>query len=220
MAAKIKQKMLKDREKLVEMYHQEGKSLTDIARKYGCSRQYVQLIFITLGIARRERREALDIFSRRRKGKYDFGSIQDNFISRNFKRMTDKEMAEHLNKPAVAVTYRRLIVLGKKKIERRNFTFEEDQFISNNYHQLTDQALARVLDRSVISVTHHRRKILKRQKRQNGGDFAEINPANILELKRAENDRTVPTTDSKKPSLFSGNKEDIRVERFGRPRKR
>ncbi len=220
MAVKIKQKMTKDREKLIEMYHQEGMSLTDIAGKYGCSRQYVHLIFISLGIARRERREALDISPRRRKSKFDFGSIQDNFISRNFKRMTDKKMAEHLNKPATAVTYRRLIILGKKKIERRNFTSEEDQFILNNYHRLTDQAIARILDRSVISVTHHRSKILNRPKRQNSDDIAENNSRSILKLERAREDRAAPTTDSEEPPLFSGKKENARVERFGRPRRR
>lgn len=220
MAAKIKQKMMKDREKLIVMYHQEGMSLTDIAEKYGCSRQYVHLIFITLGIARRERQEALELSPRRRKSKFDFEPIQDNFISRNFKRMTDRKMAQHLNKPAAAVTYRRLIVLGKKKIERRNFTSEEDRFILNNYHRLTDQAIARILERSVISVTHHRSKILNLPKRRNGDDIAENYPRNILKLERAQEDRAAPATYSRKTPLFSGKKEDVRVERFGRPRRR
>ncbi|MEE9552786.1 MAG: hypothetical protein V3W18_00700 [candidate division Zixibacteria bacterium] len=203
MAVKIKQKMLKDREKLIEMYHQERMSLTDIARKYGCSRQYVQLIFITLGIERRERREALNISPRRRKSKFNFGPIQDNFIAKNYKRMTDREIARHLNKPAPAVTYRRLMVLGKKKIERRNFTSEEDQFILNNYQRLTDQVMARVLDRSLISVTHHRSRILNRAKRLINGGSVENDPASNLELQSAESDQVISVADPRESPLSS-----------------
>jgi len=166
MPSKIKQRMLKDREKLKEMYHQKGMSLTDIAGQYGCSRQYVHLIFVELGIERRERQDALLISPKRRKSKFDFGPVQDKFIESNYRNMTDGELARYLNKPVSAVTYRRLIFLGKKKIERRNFSEKENAFILKNYRHLTDQDIAKVLDRSLISVTHHRSRVLNRPKRK------------------------------------------------------
>jgi hypothetical protein len=166
MPAKIKQRMLKDRGKLIKMYHRDRMSLSDIGRKYGCSRQYVQVVFMALGIERRERLNALSISAGRRKGKYDFGPGQDRFIVDNYRKMTDKEIARNLEKPASAVTYRRLIVLGKKKSERRNFTSDENEFILENYRLLTDHDMARELKRSLISVTHHRSRVLNRSKRR------------------------------------------------------
>jgi len=167
MSSKIKQRMLKDREKIAEMYHQKGMSLTDIAKVYGCSRQYAHLIFVNLGIERRDRQKALKISPKRRKSKFDLEASHDKFIIGNYKYMTDIEMARYLDKPVSAVTYRRLIFLGKKKIERRNFTEKENAFILKNYRQLTDYDIAKVLDRSLISVTHHRSRVLKRPKRKN-----------------------------------------------------
>ncbi len=166
MAGKIKKRLQKDRKLLVEMYHQRGMSLTDIARKYGCSRQYIQLVFIALGIRRRNRQEALKLSPKRRKSRFDFQPKHDRFISANYERMADHEIALRLNKPVNAVTYRRLTVLGKKKGVRRNFSAEENDFILRNYKKLTDSAIARALERSLISVTHHRNRILNRPKRR------------------------------------------------------
>lgn len=166
MAGEIKRKLQKDRKLLVEMYHRRGMSLTDIARKYGCSRQYVQLVFIALGIQRRNRQEALRLSPKRRKSRFDFRRKHDRFIAANYKKMADHEMALKLNKPVSAVTYRRLAVLGKKKGQRRNFSAKEDEFILKNYEKLTDSAIARRLKRSLISVTHHRNRILNRPKRR------------------------------------------------------
>ncbi len=165
MAKTIKQRMLKDKKKLLMMYNERKMSLTDIGEKYGCSRQYVQMVFIALGIARRERQEALRQSPKKRKSKFNFRPEHDIFISENFSKMTDVDMAARLSKPVNAVTYRRLIVLGKKKVSRKNFTNEEDDFILKNYRNLTDIAIARYLDRSLISVTHHRNRILNRPKR-------------------------------------------------------
>lgn len=166
MAGKIKRKLQKDRKLLVEMYHQRGMSLTDIGRKYGCSRQYVQLVFIELGIERRNRQQALRLSPKKRKSRFDFLPRHDRFIAANYERMADHEIALRLNKPVNAVTYRRLIVLGKKKGVRRNFSIEENDFILRNYKNLTDSAIARTLKRSLISVTHHRNRILNRPKRR------------------------------------------------------
>jgi len=177
MPSNIRQRMLKDREKLVEMYHRRKLSLTDIAKIYGCSRQYAHLVFITLGISRRKRREALRISPKKRKSKFNFGPHHDSFIIGNYRDMTDGEMGRYLNKPATAVTYRRLIVLGKKKIERRDFSDKENTFILKNYRSLTDQVIAKVLDRSLISVTHHRSKVLNRPKKRNRAGTFEKNHA-------------------------------------------
>jgi len=176
MAESIKQRMLKDREKLIEMYHQMRMSLTDIARKYGCSRQYVQLIFIGLGISRRKRQEALIASPRKRQSRFRFGPIQDSFIIKNCREMTDRTMARYLNKPAAAITYRRLKILGRKKMERRNFTPREDEFILKNFRRLTDSALAKVLDRSLSSVTHHRSRVMNLAKKR-GRKFLVIKKA-------------------------------------------
>ena len=165
MAAGVKKKMIKDKEKLIKMYYDRKMSLTDIGKVYGCSRQYVQMIFIALGIQRRDRQEALKQSPKKRKSKFDFRAEHDNFISRNFSRMTDGDLAKAISKPVNAVTYRRLIVLGKKKVERKNFTEEENDFIVNNYRRFTDVELAAKLSRSLISVTHHRNRILNRPKR-------------------------------------------------------
>lgn len=177
MAAGIRRRMLKDREKLVRMYHREGKSLTEIAEKYGCSRQYVQTVFVELGIRRRSRKQALSISPRRRRSRINFGDRHDNFIVRNFKRMTDRDLAKKLRKPVAAVTYRRLTILGKKKIERRNFTREEDEFIVENHGRFTDIDISRILGRSPLSVTHRRTRVLNCPKRRSrisidpSGDF-------------------------------------------------
>lgn len=176
MATRIKRRMIKDKEKLIEMYHQMGMSLTDIARKYGCSRQYVQLVFIDLGIKRRKRRDALNVSPKRRKSKHSFNEIHDRFIVKNYLNLTDREMARYLNKPAAAVTYRRLMVLGRKKMERRNFSLKEDRYIIKNYRYLSDSVMARALDRSLISVTHHRSRILNCPKKR-GRKFSVQNDA-------------------------------------------
>ena len=165
MADSIKQKMLREKDKLVKMYYDRKMSLTDIGKVYGCSRQYVQMIFITLGIERRNRQEALKQSPKKRKSKFDFRPEHDSFITKNFSRMTDGDLARAISKPVNAVTYRRLIVLGKKKVERKNFTDEENNFILKNYKRLTDTAIASKLNRSLISITHHRNRILNRPKR-------------------------------------------------------
>jgi hypothetical protein len=165
MAESVKQKMLREKDKLVKLYFDRKMSLTDIGKVYGCSRQYVQMIFISLGIERRDRQEALRQSPKKRKSKFDFRPEHDNFIAKNYSRMTDGDIAKAISKPVNAVTYRRLIVLGKKKVERKNFTEEENEFILKNYKRLTDIAIAEKLNRSLISITHHRNRILNRPKR-------------------------------------------------------
>ena len=140
-------------------------SLTDIGEHYGCSRQYVQLIFKELGIKRRSRMLALKSRPRRRKSKYNFSPEDDQFLMENFEKMTDSEMASKLDKPVKSIIYRRLIVLGKKKVNRRNFSEEENRFILENFDSMTDVEIAAALNRSLISVTHHRNRILNRPKR-------------------------------------------------------
>ena len=165
MGESVKQRMLREKDKLVKLYFENKMSLTDIGKLYGCSRQYVQMIFIALEIKRRNRQEALRQSPKKRKSKFDFKPEHDNFISKNYQMMTDGEIARKISKPVNAVTYRRLIVLGKKKIERKNFTNQENNFIIKNYRQLTDTAIAEKLNRSLISITHHRNRILNRPKR-------------------------------------------------------
>ena len=165
MAGSVKQRMLRDKQKLVRMYYQRKMSLTDIGKVYGCSRQYVQMIFKTLDIERRNRQEALRQSPKKRKSKFDFRPEHDLYITRNYLKMTDNDIARAIAKPLNAVTYRRLIVLGKKKVVRKNFSEDENEFILKNYKNLTDVAIAEELDRSLISITHHRNRILKRPKR-------------------------------------------------------
>lgn len=161
----LKQRMMSEKDKLFEMYHRENLSLTDIGEHYGCSRQYVQLIFKELGIKRRSRMLALKNRPRRRKSKYNFTETDDKFIMENWERMTDSEIASKLDKPVKSIIYRRLQVLKKKKVDRRNFSDEEDKFILENYDTMTDTEIARQLGRSLISVTHHRNRILNKPKR-------------------------------------------------------
>lgn len=161
----LKQRMMSEKDKLYEMYHQHKLSLTDIGDHYGCSRQYVQLIFKELGIKRRSRMLALKNRPRRRKSKYNFTEKDDKFILDNFENMTDVEIARNLDKPVKSIIYRRLMVLKKKKVDRRNFSDEENRYILENYNKMTDIEIARRLDRSLISVTHHRNRILNRPKR-------------------------------------------------------
>lgn len=161
----LKQRMMSEKDKLYEMYHQHKLSLTDIGDHYGCSRQYVQLIFKELGIKRRSRMLALKNCPRRRKSKYNFSEEDDKFILDNFLKMTDAEIARKIEKPVKSIVYRRLTVLKKKKIDRRNFSDEENKFILENYNKMTDIEIAGILSRSLISVTHHRNRILNRPKR-------------------------------------------------------
>ncbi len=165
MAESVKQKMIREKDKLVKMYYDSKMSLTDIGKVYGCSRQYVQMIFIALEINRRSRQEALKQSPKKRKSKFDFHPEHDSFIAKNYSKMTDGDIARAISKPVNAVTYRRLIVLGKKKVERKNFTHEENNYILKNYTRLTDTAIADKLNRSLISITHHRNRILNRPKR-------------------------------------------------------
>ncbi|MCD6161868.1 MAG: hypothetical protein J7K40_05580 [candidate division Zixibacteria bacterium] len=162
----LKRRMVDEKDQMYQMYHQEKMSLTDIGEHYGCSRQYVQLIFKELGIKRRSRMLALKNRPRKRKSKYNFIDSDDKFILDNYDSMTDPAMAEKLNKPLKSIIYRRLIVLGKKKVIRRNFTVEENNFILDNYNDMTDIAIAQTLNRSLISVTHHRNRILNCPKRK------------------------------------------------------
>jgi len=161
----IKQRMVTEKDRLFQMYHQDKLSLTDIGDHYGCSRQYVQLIFKELGIKRRSRMIALKNRPKRRRSKYNFTEEDDKFILDNFYKITDSEMALQLGKPIKSIVYRRLIVLGKKKVNRRNFTEEENQFIIDNFKKMTDTAIAKVLNRSLISITHHRNRVLNKPKR-------------------------------------------------------
>jgi hypothetical protein len=161
----LKQRLVSESDKLIRMYHDDMLSLTDIGELYGCSRQYVQLIFKELGIERRPRILALQSKPRHRKSKYDFAEADDKFIRDNHQEMTDIEMGRELSKPPKAITYRRLIILGCKKIARRNFTVDENKFILDNYKKLTDTAIAKIMNRSLISVTHHRNRILNKPKR-------------------------------------------------------
>jgi len=161
----LKQRMVSEKDRLFQMYHQDKLSLTDIGDHYGCSRQYVQLIFKELGIKRRSRLAALKNRPKRRKSKYNFAEEDDIFILNNFDKLTDSEMSLQLGKPIKSIVYRRLVALGKKKVNRRNFTEEEDQFIIDNFEKMTDIALAKALSRSLISITHHRNRILNRPKR-------------------------------------------------------
>jgi hypothetical protein len=165
MPGRIKSSMMGERQKLEEMYHRQGLSLTDIGKHYGCSRQYVQLVFKALGIERRTQEDALRLRPRNRKSKYEFGPEHDDFILKNCTAMTDHEIASKLEKPTTAVTYRRLVFLQKKKVDRRNFTSDENHYILKNYRKLPDIAMARELNRSLISITHHRNRILNRPKR-------------------------------------------------------
>jgi len=169
----LKDVMVTERDKLHHMYHQENQSLTDIGQHYGCTRQYVQLIFKELGIERRSRMLALRNRPRRRKSKYNFTEDDDRFIVENYDNMSDPQLAERLSKPVKSVIYRRLIVLGRKKVARRNFSPAENQYILNNYLSLTDSEIAKSLSRSLISVTHHRNRILNRPKREGRSPAAE-----------------------------------------------
>lgn len=161
----LKHRLIGEKDKLFEMYHQQKLSLTDIGEHYGCSRQYVQLIFKELGIKRRSRMVALKNRPRRRKSKYNFSSDDDRFIIDNYINLTDSEMAVKLLRPVKSIIYRRLIVLGKKKVDRRNFSDEENRFILEHCDKMTDIEIARTMRRSLISVTHHRNRILNKPKR-------------------------------------------------------
>ena len=161
----LKHRLLSESDDLFSMYHDRQLSLTDISEHYGCTRQYIQLIFKELGIPRRSRVEALKNKPRHRLSKYDFSDAEDSFIKANFLAMTDSQLAQNLDRPGKAITYRRLVVLGCKKISRRNFTEAENKFILDNYRKSSDREMAGILNRSLISVTHHRNRILRRRKR-------------------------------------------------------
>jgi len=161
----VKKQMIREQENLYRMYHIDKLSLTDIAQHYGCSRQYVQLVFKELGIKRRSQTLALKNRPRQRRSKYAFTDKDDAYIEQHSERLTDSAIAQKLNKPIKSVIYRRLIVLGKKKIDRRNFSEAEDRYIVDNYRHKTDMEIARSLGRSLISVTHHRNRILQKPKR-------------------------------------------------------
>lgn len=181
----LKQRLLNESEQLSQMYHHQQLSLTDIAEHYGCTRQYIQLIFKELGIERRPRLLALRNKPRRQKSKYGFTEEDDRFIRSNFVTKNDTEIAEQLNKPVKAVTYRRLISLKCRKSARRNFTKAENRFIVNNYRKLSDGAIARALNRSLVSVAHHRNRVLRKVKRaikKYSGDENEFISGNYKQL--------------------------------------
>ncbi len=161
----FKQRMASEKDKLFQMYHQEKFSLTDISEHYGCSRQYVHLIFKELGIKRRSRMMGLRIQSKRGKSKYNFTEDDDNFILGNYNKMTDSEIAIRLGKPLKSIMYRRSRFLGKKKFSRRKFTEKEDKFILDNFEKMTDTLIAKALNRTTVSVTVHRNQVLNRTKR-------------------------------------------------------
>jgi DNA-binding CsgD family transcriptional regulator len=163
--SQLKHRLLCESEKLNQLYHQQQLSLTDIAEQYGCTRQYIQLIFKELGISRRPRLLALRNKPRRRTSKYGFTEADDQFIRVNFTLKNDSELADELGKPVKAITYRRLFNLKCRKTSRRNFTKTEDRFIVNNYKKLSDGAIARALNRSLVSVAHHRNRVLHKIKR-------------------------------------------------------
>jgi DNA-binding CsgD family transcriptional regulator len=161
----LKQRLLRESDRLYQMYHHQHLSLTDIAEQYGCTRQYIQLIFKELGIDRRPRILALKNKPRRHASKYGFTDADDQFIRANFTLKNDNEMADELGKPVKAVTYRRLFTLKCRKNSRRNFSRAENRFIMNNYKKLSDGAIAKVLNRSLVSVAHHRNRVLHKIKR-------------------------------------------------------
>jgi len=197
----LKQKMVSEKEKMYNMYHKEMFSLTDIGEHYGCSRQYVQLVFKELGIKRRSRMMALKNRPRRRKSKYNFTENDDNFIIENYQKMTDPILAGKLNKPLKSIIYRRLIVLGKKKVVRRNFTSEENQFILDNYSEMTDNAIAAKLSRSLISVTHHRNRILNCPKRDTKGYTESENKFILENYKNMTDNQIAQALDRSKASI-------------------
>ena len=197
----LKKKMVDEKDKMYNMYHHENQSLTDIGEHYGCSRQYVQLVFKELGIARRSRVLALKNRPRRRKSKYNFTENDDKFIIENYNKLTDPKIAENLNKPLKSIIYRRLIVLGKKKVVRRNFTPGENKFILENYKQMTDQAVANKLNRSLISVTHHRNRILNCPKRKNRSYSEKENKFIVENYKKMTDNQIAEVLDRTKASI-------------------
>jgi hypothetical protein len=201
----LKQRLVSDSDKLFSMYNDEMFSLTDIGKLYGCSRQYVQLVFKELGIERRPRILALQSKPRYHKSKYNFSEADDQFIRDNFQEMTDAEMAGNLNKPAKAITYRRLVMLKCIKIARRNFTAEENNFILENYRKLTDTAIAKIMNRSLISVTHHRNRILNRPKRTIKNYSAEDDSIIVKNFKTM--------TDSQLAKMLNRSKASVAVHR-------
>ena len=216
----LKQKMVNEKDKMYNMYHHENLSLTDIAEHYGCSRQYVQLIFIELGIKRRSRMLALKNRPRRRKSKYDFTEDNDKFIIENYKKLTDPKLAEKLNKPLKSIIYRRLIVLGKKKVVRRNFTPEENKFILENYKKMTDVAIAKTLSRSLISVTHHRNRILNCPKRENRSYSENENKFIIKNYKKMTDNQIAEVLNRSKASVAIHRNEVLGLAKSKKRRKK
>jgi DNA-binding CsgD family transcriptional regulator len=201
----LKQRLVGESEKLNQMYHQQKLSLTDIAEQYGCTRQYIQLIFKELGISRRPRILALRNKPRRHVSKYGFTDADDQFIKVNFTLKNDSEMADELGKPVKAVTYRRLFKLKCRKTSRRNFTKSENRFIVNNYKKLSDGAIARALNRSLVSVAHHRNRVLhkiKRAKNSYSGDENEFISINYRQM-----------TDEQIASVLNRSKASVSVHR-------
>jgi hypothetical protein len=197
----LKHQMTGEKDKLFQMYHQQKLSLTDIGEHYGCTRQYVQLIFKELGIKRRSRMLALKNRPRRRKSKYNFSEDDDRFIVENCDRMTDTEIASKLGKPVKSIIYRRLMVLQKKKVNRRNFTEQENQFILDNYLTMTDTQIARALSRSLISVTHHRNRILNKPKRKIKGYSEEENRFIVSNYKKMTDNQLATALNRSKASI-------------------
>jgi transposase-like protein len=55
---KVKKTPLVSKEKVIELYYEQKKSLQDIAKEYGCTKQWVSLLMKKHGLNRRTLSEA------------------------------------------------------------------------------------------------------------------------------------------------------------------
>ena len=74
---------------------------------------------------------------------------EDDFLRKNYKNMTRKEVAKKLGRTEPSIK-KRLIVLGitKEKLNMSNWTKEEDDYLIENYEKLSSHEIAELLNRT------------------------------------------------------------------------
>jgi len=88
-----------------------------------------------------------------------YDTREDEFIREKYKVMTDKEIAEKLDRPWRSIKSRRRILDLLKPVAFKSWTEAEQEFLIENHKTMSDGDIGKALGRTENSVLHRRQRI-------------------------------------------------------------
>ena len=83
---------------------------------------------------------------------------EETFLKKNYQTMTQKQLADKLNRKIGSIRWK-AEKLGLKKVEEREWTEKEIKFLIENYQNMSDRELAKKLNRTKSSILHKRQRL-------------------------------------------------------------